>query len=47
MFDLLSLIDLRLLLVLSPITTAIAWAMFVYREPTLQSLSKFEDPWRF
>ncbi|MBW4435238.1 MAG: photosystem II protein Y [Pelatocladus maniniholoensis HA4357-MV3] len=30
MFDLLSLIDLRLLVVVSPITTAIAWAMLIY-----------------
>ncbi|MCG8365612.1 MAG: photosystem II protein Y [Pseudanabaenales cyanobacterium] len=47
MFDLLSLIDLRLLLVLSPISTAIAWAMLIYQEPDLQGLSKFEDHWWF
>ena len=41
MFDLLSLVDLRLLLVLSPITIAIAWAMLIYEEFGLKY------PWRF
>ncbi|MDB9527182.1 photosystem II protein Y [Oscillatoria sp. CS-180] len=36
MFYLFGLIDLRLLLVLSPITIAIAWAMFIYKEPSLK-----------
>ncbi|MEM8542395.1 MAG: photosystem II protein Y [Cyanobacteria bacterium P01_H01_bin.119] len=37
MFEISDLIDLRLLLVLSPITTAIAWAMFIN-----SSLTKIE-----
>jgi hypothetical protein len=39
--DFLGLIDWRWSLVLSPITTAIAWAILVYGEPNLQ------DPWWF
>ena len=43
MFELSSLVDLRLLWVLSPITTAVAWAMLIYEEPSLRD----DDPWRF
>ena len=41
MIDLANLFDVRWLLVFSPITTAIAWAMFVSGEPNLR------DPWQF
>ncbi|WP_255516246.1 hypothetical protein [cf. Phormidesmis sp. LEGE 11477] len=37
-----SLIDLRLLWVLSPITTAFTWGMLIYTEPSLR-----DYPWRF
>lgn len=33
-------IDLRLLLMLSPITTAIAWSMLIYE------ISNLQDPWQ-
>ncbi|MEM9091461.1 MAG: photosystem II protein Y [Cyanobacteria bacterium P01_F01_bin.53] len=35
-------VDLRVLCVLSPITTAVAWAMLIYNEPSLK-----DNPWRF
>ena len=41
MLALFDLVDLRLLLVLSPITTAIAWAMLIHEEFNLK------DPWWF
>lgn len=43
MFNLSNLIDLRLLLVLSPITTAIAWAMLMHDEPSLNE--SWKDLW--
>lgn len=42
MLDFSSFIDLRVLVVLSPITTALAWVMFIYFEPSFQ-----DDPFRF
>ena len=41
MFNLVDLIDLRLLLVLSPVTTAIAWTMLVHQQFNLR------NPWGF
>lgn len=41
MFDFSRFIDLRVLWVLSPITTALAWAMLIYDEPSLRD----DLPW--
>ncbi|MEL7316296.1 MAG: hypothetical protein AAFN08_15340 [Cyanobacteria bacterium J06559_3] len=41
MLNLFDLVDVRLLLVLSPIATAIAWAMLIHEEPSLKY------PWWF
>ncbi|MEL6554555.1 MAG: hypothetical protein AAFQ63_13955 [Cyanobacteria bacterium J06621_11] len=41
MFDISRFIDFRLLWVLSPITTALAWAMLIYDEPSLRD----DEPW--
>ena len=41
MFDFSSLIDLRFLLVLSPITVAIAWVMLVDKDLNLKDLWLF------
>jgi len=40
--DISTVVDLRLLWVLSPVTTAFAWAMLIYYEPSFQ-----DHPWRF
>ncbi|NEQ85447.1 MAG: photosystem II protein Y [Moorea sp. SIO2I5] len=39
--SLLDLIDLRWLIVFSPIVTAITWGMFIYED------SDSQDPWQF
>ncbi|MGD1899096.1 MAG: photosystem II protein Y [Phormidesmis sp.] len=41
MFNLSSIVDLRVLCVLSPITTALVWAMFIHEEPSLRD----DEPW--